>query len=210
MQRRLLPDSCYKRLAESGRVSPRYNASRYSLFPADLDGAAAAPGDRAFWTALFAAYCDAEFISLWLRVFEAAIRQRVESGAIPDEYKAQPLTANGEIFLMRDLVNYQLLPHTDAPIKMVSALFYLPADDSNAGLGTSLYVPKHLGLTHPGGGQMPRADFDLAETVPFLPNTLVAFPKTAACFHGVEPVNRPDQRRDILLFDIKFGGGRKS
>jgi hypothetical protein len=31
---------------------------------------------------------------------------------------------------------------------------------------------------------------------------LLAFPKTPACFHGVEPGLGAGERRDVLLFDL--------
>jgi len=202
IQRRLLPTECYKSLISTGRVSNDYSPARYCLMPADLDGIAADHTDAVFWKTLFETYCDLEFTTLWLRIFQAQIQSRfaAEMSAGLNNGK---IGAGSEIFLMRDLSNYELPPHTDSPSKIVSVLFYLPADDAHPELGTALYAAKKAGLSHPGGPHLDRKQFDLVQTVPFLPNTLLAFPKSSYCFHGVEPVRVPDQKREIMLFDIK-------
>jgi hypothetical protein len=38
--------------------------------------------------------------------------------------------------------------------------------------------------------------------MPYVPNTLFAFPKNDHCFHAVEPIVEPGVRRDLLLYDI--------
>ena len=40
-------------------------------------------------------------------------------------------------------------------------------------------------------------------TMPYVPNALFAFMKTPNSFHGVEPIEEPDVRRDLLLYDIR-------
>ena len=69
-----------------------------------------------------------------------------------------------------------------------------------------MYVPKTPGLSHDGGPVLERHLFELAGTAPYVPNTLLAFPKSSVCFDGVEPVTDPRHQRDILLFDIKVDG----
>ena len=40
-------------------------------------------------------------------------------------------------------------------------------------------------------------------TVEFVPNRLVAFPKTDCCFHGVEPVDLPGIDRRLLIYNVR-------
>jgi hypothetical protein len=40
-------------------------------------------------------------------------------------------------------------------------------------------------------------------TMPYVPNALFAFMKTANSFHGVEPIQEPAVQRDLLLYDIR-------
>jgi hypothetical protein len=48
-----------------------------------------------------------------------------------------------------------------------------------------------------------REEFDLMMTMPYLPNTLVAFLKVPNAFHGVEAIRDQNIRRHLLLYDIK-------
>lgn len=107
-----------------------------------------------------------------------------------------------ETLLVQDITNYKLGPHTDSPRKVVTILFYLPPDDSQRHLGTSMYLPADGKFTCPGGPHHDRENFVRLHTNPFMPNSLFAFFKTDNSFHGVEPVADPDCRRWLLLFDI--------
>ena len=44
--------------------------------------------------------------------------------------------------LVKDLQKYKLGVHTDTVHKFVTFLFYIPKDNSNSNLGTTLYKPK--------------------------------------------------------------------
>jgi hypothetical protein len=107
-----------------------------------------------------------------------------------------------EALLVQDTTRYQLGPHTDAPRKVVTLLFYLPPDESQRHLGTSIYLPKDRDFRCPGGPHHPHDRFDRVWTMPFLPNSLFAFFKNDVSFHGVEPVLDAGCRRWLLLYDI--------
>ena len=94
------------------------------------------------------------------------------------------------------------MSHTDRPTKAMSFLFYLPPDDTRPHLGTSIYAPRDPQFTCTGGPHHDFAHFHRVYTMPYLPNTLFAFPKTANSFHGVEPIQDNAVRRDLLLYDI--------
>lgn len=106
-----------------------------------------------------------------------------------------------ELRLIRDGRDYFIGPHTDAPWKLLSLLFYLPPDDTLSRHGTSLYVPNDPSFRCPGG---PHHAFDLFQrihTAPFVPNSCLGFLKTDHSFHGVEPITIPCQR-DVLLWNL--------
>ena len=51
-----------------------------------------------------------------------------------------------DALIVRDHTNFKIGPHTDAPHRLLSMLFYCPDDASLSHLGTSLYVPRERGF----------------------------------------------------------------
>lgn len=106
-----------------------------------------------------------------------------------------------DLRLIRDQQHYKIGPHTDAPWKVISLLFYLPVDGQHSDYGTSIYVPKDPTFTCEGGPHYPFEPFTKVWTAPFAANTCLGFWKTNKSFHGVEPIPVNFQR-DVLLFNI--------
>jgi len=106
-----------------------------------------------------------------------------------------------DLRFIRDGKGYKIGPHTDAPWKVVSLLFYLPKDYSLQELGTSIYVSKDPTFLCNGGPHYPFEQFERVFTAPFQPNSCTGFYKTANSFHGVEPITIPCTR-DVLLYNI--------
>lgn len=111
------------------------------------------------------------------------------------------LNVTQDLRLILDGENYSIGPHTDAPWKIVSLLFYLPPDNGLRDLGTSIYLPKERSFHCKGGPHYNHSDYDLVYTAPFLPNTCFGFFKTDYSFHGVEPIKMAC-RRDVLLWNL--------
>ncbi len=152
------------------------------------------PADkRAFWAEVRRWLVGGRFQALVMSKFKPFIDQRFPENAVQ---------FYDEGLLVQDVTNYQLGPHTDATRKVVTLLFYLPPDLSQAHLGTSIYVPNTPEFRCPGGPHHNRDQFTRLHTNPFSPNSLFAFFKTDNSFHGVEPVADPDCRRWLLLYDI--------
>jgi hypothetical protein len=170
---------------------------RFVLGFADADLAVLPPAKQAFWRGLRDRLLTGNFARALLTKYESALANRFTG-------KHQALTS--ELLLVEDVTDYKLGPHTDAPRKVVTVLFYLPADDSQRHLGTSIYVPKDPAFRCPGGPHHPHEGFDRAMTAPFMPNTLFSFFKTDNSFHGVEPILDAGTRRWLLLFDIYLAG----
>jgi hypothetical protein len=137
---------------------------------------------------------DSRFGNLVFSKFEPFISKRFEG--------KKNLKFFSESLLVEDTTNYALGPHTDSPRKVVTMLFYLPVDISQAQLGTSIYIPNDPGFKCAGGPHYGREGFTRVHTNPFLPNSLFAFVKTDNSFHGVERLLDPDSRRWLLLYDI--------
>ena len=113
--------------------------------------------------------------------------------------------------LVKDLQKYKLGVHTDTVHKFVTFLFYIPKDNSNANLGTTLYKPKkgaeinigekgnfHASLTETEN------NFDVVSTLPFSPNSLLLFPRSNQSFHGVEEINSKGVERNLIQLNYYF------
>lgn len=110
-----------------------------------------------------------------------------------------------DLRLIRDSLNYSIGPHTDAPWKVLSYLFYLPSNFELETLGTSIYQPNDPSFRCIGGPHHSFDKFHRIHTVPFWPNTMLAFFKTDYSFHGVEPITIECQR-DVLLWNLYANG----
>lgn len=117
-----------------------------------------------------------------------------------------PGATNIEFFsdamLVQDITDYKIGPHCDSQGKVITTLFYLPVDNSQAHLGTSIYLPKDPTFKCPTGVHHPPDGFNRVVTMPFVPNSLFTFARSDESFHGVEPVGDPDCRRWLLIFTI--------
>jgi hypothetical protein len=151
------------------------------------------PAKRLFWGSLREWLVGGRFGQVVLNKFGQFLDQR---------FGKEEIGLYDEALLVQDTTNYKLGPHTDAPRKVITLLFYLPKDLSQAHLGTSLYMPKDPNFRCPGGPHYPHEGFEKLKTMPFLPNSLFAFVKTDNSFHGVEPIGDADCKRWLLLYDM--------
>lgn len=152
------------------------------------------PTQQAFWSGMNQLLRGGAFRHAMVEKFETTIKKR---------FTGQKVKLTDEILLVEDHTKYALGPHSDAIPKVVTVLFYLPRDESQSHLGTSIYMPKDRAWRCPGGPHHKFDGFDRVATMPFMPNSMFAFVKTDNSFHGVEPVSDPDVRRWLLLYDIK-------
>jgi hypothetical protein len=136
-----------------------------------------------------------EFARTVAKIFHPWLEARFEGGKC---------RLRSDIRLVRDSKDYFIGPHTDAPWKVVSLLFYLPMVGWDADCGTSIYVPKDPSFVCPGGPHYPFEGFERVHTAEYWPNACLGFFKTANSFHGVEPIDRIIQR-DVLLYNLYDG-----
>src|SRR3954464_288478 len=85
---------------------------------------------QAFWSGMHKWLLGGRFGQLVIEKFRPFIAQRF--GNDPN------LELYDEGLLVQDITNYSLGPHTDSPRKVITFLFYLPRDDSQRHLGTSI------------------------------------------------------------------------
>jgi len=186
----------FKTLKSLKRVFGEYPESRLVLpLARDNLGEVAEPF-RSFWGGVAGWLLNGTLGPLIMPKFNTFFEQRFGDVASREFHD--------EAMLVQDYTTYRLGPHTDSPQKVLSMLFYLPPDDSQARLGTSIYVPNDPEFTCYGATHHPYEQFRRAYTMPYLPNTLFGFPKTHTSFHGVEPITDAEVRRDLLLYDIKM------
>ncbi|HET7803001.1 MAG TPA: hypothetical protein VFL53_02075 [Pseudolabrys sp.] len=115
---------------------------------------------------------------------------------------SRPADFYGDAVLVEDHTAHAMGPHTDHPRKAVTLLFYLPADQSQSHMGTSIFVPKDRTFECSGLAHHSFEQFDQVRAFPFVPNALFMFAKTGNSFHGVAPVQDSDARRRLLMLNI--------
>jgi hypothetical protein len=194
LREHLPPAGVYKDLKELNRVGAGYPDTRLVMMVSPENIQALAEPFRSFWDVV-GRWLLGGFGETVLAKFGQFLDRRFGNSRAMQYYD--------EAMIVQDYSTYSLGPHTDSPKKVLAFLFYLPADDSLAHLGTSIYVPKDPNFTCPGGPHHKFDRFERMATMPYLPNSLFAFVKTSNSFHGVEPIQEKGIRRDLLLYDIK-------
>jgi hypothetical protein len=176
-------------LSETGRVSPgAYSARQVVLM--DPGGYVRLDAERrAFWEA---------DVGGWLlgAQFRASVLKKFF-------IEPQETEAASDALIVSDRTTYAIGPHTDAPHRMVSLLFYLPEDATFRRFGTSLYEPLDPSFRCGGGPHHAFSLFRRVSTLDFVPNRLVAFPKSDRCFHGVERVDLDGIDRRLLIYNVR-------
>jgi hypothetical protein len=151
---------------------------------------------RAFWTELAGWLITQRFLTAMIDKFAPYAKERFGDDLYRCGFETDSL-------IVRDLTNYSIGPHTDSPNRLLSMLFYCPADATHKHLGTSIYVPRDPGFRCKGGPHYPHQLFEKVTTMEYKPNTLFAFIKNDHSFHGVEPIGDEGVLRDILLYDVR-------
>jgi len=184
-------------LESTGRVSKGSYPERF-VMPLRKTEVDSLPAERReFWTA----------ISAWMLTGHRFVRLLVEKFGVHVHRRFGAKLGNvgftAEALLVRDHTNYNIGPHTDAPHRLLSLLFYCPDDDRLRHLGTSIYSPLDPEFRCNGGPHHAHSLFKKVTTMEYRPNTLFAFFKTDQSFHGVDPIRDADVLRDLLLYDIR-------
>lgn len=121
-------------------------------------------------------------------------------GAVLDVFGISERNIAVDVRLVRDQTGYAIKPHTDVQRKLISLLFYLPTGNADADSGTSIMVPKARDFTSDGKARYDFNDFLIVKTAPFMPNTMLGFPRSDVSFHGVMPTRMAV--RNVLLLNL--------
>jgi len=107
--------------------------------------------------------------------------------------------------LIKDFTKYSLGAHADTTTKFVTFLFYIPSNNDLQKVGTTLYQPIYSAdpLKHHSAEET-KQNFKKIKTCPFIPNSVLIFPRTSMSFHGVEEVNINQKERNLLLLNYFF------
>jgi hypothetical protein len=149
---------------------------------------------RRFWK-VFAAYCERLTPTLLDALPTPPEGQRYRT-VDPGELRTR-------IDLWSDQGGYQITPHTDAPHKLATFLFYCSSDPSLTDEGTSIYRPRDPELTCWSGRQWPAEDFEEVYRSPYTANRLFGFRKTDRSFHGKKTVGEANSERRLIAITIQ-------
>jgi hypothetical protein len=115
-----------------------------------------------FWTPVVRAMTDA---ALRRAIFGKLAPDLAERFGIPEDQVAN-MECNYEVRLVRDTEDYRIKPHPDGLNKIVTVQLYLPEDNSNLDLGTSLFRRRK---------RLIGSSFEEVKRFPFKPNSGYAF-----------------------------------
>ena len=183
-------------IGDTGRVSKGHYAERFILPLSPLGIDKLPENRRSFWVEFGDWFLDSRFLIAMIDKFDRFVKERFGGEVSRYGFKTDAL-------VVRDHTNYKIGPHTDAPHRLLSMLFYCPDDASRKHLGTSIYTPLDPGFRCKGGAHHPRKQFQKVMTMEYKPNSMFAFFKTDHSFHGVDPINDESVMRDLLLYDIR-------
>ena len=138
------------------------------FYQLDEAGVAALPSPAAkLWKTVYDILLSDEFKQGVFDVLKEDLAYRFSIS--PDEVVS--IEGSPRLRLIRDVPGYSIAPHPDTRKKIVTMMIYLPSDESQADLGTSLYA-RQLSVR----GITSKADrFKEVKRFPFHPNTSFAF-----------------------------------
>lgn len=195
------PPDLYRALNPKRWVNDKGESTRDVFdFTNSLDKLSGEQG--AFWGQIVTALTSRRVKDLMFDKFSRDIALRVNVPA-SEVNKVPVLVA---ITLARDIEEYRLKPHPDGWPRIVTAQFYLPCDNSQEDLGTSLYVRQPLAKRLFG------KSFVEVKRMPFRPNSGYAFavndcPERKS-YHGRElMLSGSGVRNSLLVSWVSATGG---
>jgi hypothetical protein len=190
----LFPAEYYRRLLDHLPETRRYRELRHReamqgdghsarrkfyLFPEHITWLPA--GQRAFWRELSRVLRSRALQEVFKSKFRAALEQRFGRGIDRLSFYPVPM-------LIRDLRGYRIGIHGDGQRKAITVQFYLPSDESQAGLGTVFH-----------GGRNGEAA-QRTKRLPFRPATGYAFPVVRhRSWHSVPQTGNASGERNSLM-----------
>lgn len=202
LQKSLPPTDWYRPIDDTDSVTWRDSAERdKSAYPerfitdlAEIEEREQREGTGELWRG----------VAEWLMAdrFRSAVLAKFQPGIVGRFGAGSKLSTSIDARMVRDFTRYAIGPHTDSEAKLVSLLFYLPANDAISHLGTSIYAPRDPSFRCDGGAHYDFELFKKVATMPFAPNALFGFLKTDHSFHGVDQIVDREVERNLLLYNI--------
>lgn len=155
--------------------------------------------DRKFWFGFADWLYSDRFIQGVIDKFLPYVACRLE-----DLNRGEGVKLHGDALIVSDKTNYAIGPHTDAPHRLITFLFYLPKDESHSDLGTSIYRPLDDSMEFSGYAHHTFDLFERIDTVAFKPNRALIFVRNNHSFHGVEPITREGIERHLIINNIRI------
>ncbi len=153
-----------------------------------------------FWVDVAHAVMDPPVVHAVYEKFQSALFPRVS-------HLDSNISLDPEMLVVSDRSNYAIGPHTDSKARFVSMLYYLSPGEQYRSYGTGLYEPKNPDMEINELRHYGFDDFTRHSRVDFVPNRLVAFPRSDRSFHGVEPVPVENCDRRLLIVNIRAPAG---
>jgi len=203
-----LPEkSDYPNLLESGRVGQEYSKERYLLDLGDKSIIDKLPNDKKlFLNKLIDIFLSPKIFQSVSKIFFLTLKKRFQNFSDDEKklYGENNFKFDIGLSLVKDFSQYSLDVHTDSRHKFLTFLFYLPKDDSISNIGTTLYRAKKNDINENQihfSEEESKELFEPVKKCPFIPNSLLVFPRTNISYHGVEEVNINKNQRDLLLLN---------
>jgi hypothetical protein len=139
----------------------------------------------------------------------SALREKLDEGfRIRSKRSGEgwPISMHPRPVLYTDLNGYAIKPHPDTRRKVLTMQIYLPADDSQRDLGTTIYKISPMGV-------FAWKSYGLAKdkTLPFLPNTGYAFvvihpaySLLSSSWHGREAISVPVEKPRLSILNTYY------
>ena len=108
---------------------------------------------------------------------------------------------HSDLFIHKDLDDYEVTPHRDIRSKLITYLFYLAENSNGKNLGTYLLVPNNGQEIEETTKHLPWDQFKIVKEIEYLPNTFFAFTPNKCSFHAVKakfPKDAIKKERDTI------------
>ena len=199
----------YVQINKTGTVSKNYPAERYKfdIHPKNILNF---KGEKfSFFEELLKSFSTNSFFNSVTSKFKNTIDERIKNFSNEEKEMYGPeLKFECLISLVKDYSKFKLGAHTDTPRKFLTFLFYLPKDESMKDIGTSLFSIKDS-MNIPSykmhfDEEATDKYFNESRRIPFVPNSVLIFPRTNFSFHGVSSINIDAKERNLLLLNFFF------
>ena len=196
-----LPDTGRTTSAQTDPSKKAYR-ERYVMLLEDRFFEKLTKSQQEFWVDIARTVMGPLVVHACYTKFESILRPRV-AHLNPNQ------TLESEILVVSDRSDYKIGPHTDSPARFVSLLLYLSPGGQYRSYGTNLYQPKNPGMKIEETRHYGFEDFTRHSRVDYIPNRLLAFPRSDRSFHGVEPIAVPDCDRRLLIVNVRAPAGAR-